>query len=157
MSLSVRPNERFVHNDSYGIKQSFYKSTPPVSDFGDKERYIAYMPQIDTWKSWGRRFRIQIKEKGKNLAKVAERMDLAESTIRSWTNGTREINLSDFFRLCEAGGVDPAHVLFGKIGISAEQRKALGTFIDKLLDADPAGSTGFQVVEIHTDKTKRRA
>ena len=61
---------------------------------------------------WGRRFREGSKRKGLNLRQIAERMDLAESTVRSWTNGNRDINLTDFLKLCEAAGLDPAVTLF---------------------------------------------
>ena len=69
---------------------------------------------VKEWKIWGPRFRQQCRDKGLNLAKIAERLDLAESTVRSWTNGTREINLSDFFRLCSAAGIEPGEVLFAE-------------------------------------------
>lgn len=65
------------------------------------------------WRNWATRFREDCRQRELSLANVAERLDMAESTIRSWTNGTREINLSDFFRLCAAAGVDPRIVLFG--------------------------------------------
>lgn len=64
------------------------------------------------WKTWGARFRDQMRAKELNLAVLADRMSLAESTLRSWTNGNRDINLSDFFRLCAAAGIDPHDVLF---------------------------------------------
>jgi transcriptional regulator with XRE-family HTH domain len=69
---------------------------------------------VKEWKTWGSRFRQQCRDKGLNLAKIAERLDLAESTVRSWTNGTRKINLSDFFRLCGAAGIEPSEVLFAE-------------------------------------------
>jgi transcriptional regulator with XRE-family HTH domain len=68
----------------------------------------------DPWRDWAARYRAEIKRRHKNLAKVAEALDVAESTVRSWTNGTREPNLSDFFAICRAGEVDPAMVLFGR-------------------------------------------
>jgi transcriptional regulator with XRE-family HTH domain len=64
------------------------------------------------WQDWGTRFRNGCREKGTSTRKVSEKLDLAESTVRSWINGTREINLSDFFRLCAAAGLDPASILF---------------------------------------------
>jgi transcriptional regulator with XRE-family HTH domain len=67
---------------------------------------------VKEWKTWGPRFRQQCRDKNLNLAKIAERIGLAESTVRSWTNGTREINLSDFFRLCAAAEIEPDEVLF---------------------------------------------
>ena len=65
---------------------------------------------------WGQRFRDQARAKGLSLADVAEKLDLAESTVRSWTNGTRDINLTDFIELCDAAGLDHAMILFaGKV------------------------------------------
>lgn len=61
---------------------------------------------------WGSRFRLGLKAKKLTTGQVAEKMDLAESSVRSWLNGNREINLSDFFLLCDAAGLDPATVLF---------------------------------------------
>lgn len=61
---------------------------------------------------WGARFRLYLKDKGSSLAKVAERLGRAESTLRHWTNGTRDINLAEFLELCGAAGIDPAMVLF---------------------------------------------
>lgn len=68
----------------------------------------------DPWRDWSTRYRAEIRKKHSSLAKVAEKLGMAESTLRSWTNGNREVNLSDFFAMCRAGGVDPAVVLFGR-------------------------------------------
>ena len=64
------------------------------------------------WQGWGMRYREMVKAKGLTLAKVAEKMDMAESTLRSWTNANRSIKLHLFVRICEAAGLDPAVVLF---------------------------------------------
>ncbi len=64
------------------------------------------------WKGWGPRFRAECRKNQITLAIVAGRLDQAESTVRSWTNGNREINLSDFFRLCAAAEIEPRLVLF---------------------------------------------
>lgn len=69
---------------------------------------------------------------------IAEVMGLAESTLRSWTNGTRDINLKDFFALCDAARIDPAHALFGRIGLTQEQKARLGDMVVKILDSDAA-------------------
>lgn len=61
---------------------------------------------------WARRFREALKAQESSLAKVAEKMGVAESTVRSWTNGHRDINLDDFLRLCNAAEVDAAVILF---------------------------------------------
>lgn len=64
------------------------------------------------WRNWATKFREECRRRELSLAQVAERLDMAESTVRSWTNGTREINLSDFFRLCAVAEIDPQGVLF---------------------------------------------
>lgn len=66
-----------------------------------------------TVNNWGARFRQAIKLKGLNLAKVSELMKVHEATVRSWTNGHRSINLSEFIELCNAAKVEPRDVLFG--------------------------------------------
>lgn len=61
---------------------------------------------------WGKRFRDLARDKGLSLGDVGEKLGRAESTIRSWTNGIRDINLKEFLELCTAAGLDPAIVLF---------------------------------------------
>ncbi len=61
---------------------------------------------------WGPRFKAALFSKGKTLRDVAEKLGRAESSVRSWTNGTRLINLNEFLELCAAAGIDPAYTLF---------------------------------------------
>jgi transcriptional regulator with XRE-family HTH domain len=76
------------------------------------------MAHRDRWKQWGPRLREHLKKNGSSLAKLAEKMidengdALAESTLRSWTNGNRKVNLADFFELCKKADADPALILF---------------------------------------------
>jgi transcriptional regulator with XRE-family HTH domain len=65
--------------------------------------------------NWGAKFRQAIKLKHLNLAKVAEKLSVHEATVRSWTNGHRDINLSDFLKLCTAAKVDPWPILFADV------------------------------------------
>lgn len=85
-----------------------------------------------------------MKEKKLSLAGVSEKMGMAESTLRSWTNGTREINLSDFFKLCAAAQLNPAQVLFGSVPLDPETRRSLGELVTGVLDADPAILSDYQ-------------
>ena len=85
---------------------------PPVSDAMNGSDYARYMVREAKWKNWGARFRMACRLKGLTLSKVAESMGNAESTLRSWTNGTRQINLTEFFTLCDAAGIDPYPILF---------------------------------------------
>jgi transcriptional regulator with XRE-family HTH domain len=64
----------------------------------------------------GARFRNEAARKGVSTKAIAGRVDQAESTVRSWLNGNREVNLTDFFRLCDAAGIEPALVLFSEVG-----------------------------------------
>lgn len=98
----------------------------PIESHGRVEvpypRFVKYHKKNGgTWQGWGVRFRQAIRLKGLNLATVAERMDVHESSVRSWTNGHRDINLKDFFRLCDVAGIDPMPILF----LQAQDEKLL--------------------------------
>ena len=90
------------------------------SERGLRKPYIGSVKNhYKTPLNWGVRFRQAIKIHGLNLAKVAERLDVHEATVRSWTNGHRDINLSDFLKLCTAAKVEPWPILFPNIDIKA--------------------------------------
>lgn len=63
-----------------------------------------------TVRGWGSRFRAMLNGK-LSLAEVAERFGKSESGLRNWVNGSREINLSDFIKLCGSARLDPVLVL----------------------------------------------
>ena len=84
-------------------------SIPMVSDRLELAPYAWCMGK-KTALGWGARFRHAIKGK-LTLGDLAEELDMSESAIRSWVNGTREINLSDFVRLCASARLDPVMVL----------------------------------------------
>lgn len=140
------------HNDTYGIVHSPALSIHDVSHRQPRLQYDCGMDKKPhAWLDWGNRFRAQAKEKGRSLAQVAALMispetdeALAESTLRSWTNGTRQINLSDFFWLCDTAEVDPAMVLFGQPMLTEVQREALGALTASLLEADPTASPNYE-------------
>jgi transcriptional regulator with XRE-family HTH domain len=69
---------------------------------------------------------------------LAERLGMSESALRSWLNGNREVNVTDFFRLCDVAKADPRRILFGRVGLSAAQKRALGQRIVESLEADTA-------------------
>lgn len=95
------------------------------------------------WQNWGKRFKEMAQDNGHSLASLADPMDRAESTLRSWTNGTREINLSEFFELCAAAGVNPSQVLFGGIPMNEETRQHLSKALQATLDADPVSKDSY--------------
>lgn len=95
------------------------------------------------WKKWGKRFRELAKENGWTLAKIADRMEITDGALRHWTNGTRDPNLGDFFRMCEIAGVDPARVLFNAPIMSDAIKSNIDGLAKAILDADPATSPGY--------------
>lgn len=90
---------------------------------------------------WGPRFRRKAREKHLNLAELAERMGLSEAALRHWTNGTREINLTDFLTLCDKADLDPAVILFS--GRMDEKFLMVGNAWSK---ADPTQREAFVTV-----------
>lgn len=96
---------------------------PFVSDGRLPLAYHARMAKED-WRTWGKRFKKHAYPKH-NLESLAETLGRSAASLRHWTNGTREINLSEFIELCGAAGVDPALVLFGKPTIGEETEKRI--------------------------------
>lgn len=72
------------------------------------------MAKNRTWQQWGARLKIEMQAKGVTTQQIAARTGKAYSTVRGWINGSRQVNLSDFFLICNASGIDPAIVLFTK-------------------------------------------
>lgn len=97
----------------------------------------------DEWKSWGQRIRVHMKEKRLRPVNVAAKLDMSDSALRSWLNGNRDINLSDFVRLCDAIKADPRQILFGSVGLTAEQKLALGQRVVEILEADTASNSHY--------------
>lgn len=99
-----------IHSVSTGREKSIHH----VSDLRRSGPYAGRMGE-ETDKTpgkWGTRFRALAKAKGWDLAKIAEAMERSESGVRSWTNGSRDINLAEFLQMCKVVGLDPAVVLF---------------------------------------------
>ena len=113
----------------------------------------------DEWKLWGQRVRIAMKERRLRPVAVASKLGIAESALRSWINGNREINLSDFIRLCSAVKADPRQVLFGSIGLSSEQKHALGQRVVEILEADTAVHPDYSglVTKLQRDLASKRS
>jgi len=89
------------------------------------------------WEDWGRRFVKAAKDNGfslKRLGTMAGRIGV-ESTIRSYTNKTRDITLKDFFKLCEQASVDPHDVLFGRFAMTREDAKEIAEAVTLTLDS----------------------
>ena len=118
------------------------KSIRSASDIlGLGAYHCAPMPK-HTWKQWGARFRQAIADKPIPVrqAVVAERLGVADSTLRSWLNGSRDINLVDFFRICAAGDVDPRQILFeGQESTEPEEGNTPVTMSDAYRHTDEVG------------------
>lgn len=110
------------------------------------------------WGMWGRRLRAHMKEHKQRGVNLASKVGISESGLRSWINGNREINLSDFFNLCAAAKADPRIILFGNVGLTIEQKQALGQAVVEILEADPTSAPGYPklVTQLQADINHRR-
>lgn len=82
------------------------------------------MPIHNTeWRGWGNRLRAHAKSRKIPLRWIAGEMELAESTIRSFTNGWRSPSLAEFFEMCRLVDADPATILFDSPTVSAVLQK----------------------------------
>lgn len=66
------------------------------------------------WDQWRLRFREHLDLHRLPLTSLVDAVGATPGAISHWLTGRREINLNDFFRLCEAAGADPATILFGQ-------------------------------------------
>jgi transcriptional regulator with XRE-family HTH domain len=81
------------------------------------------------YRQWRERFREHLRGKEVTQEQVAERLDITQGAVAHWLSGRREINLSDFIRLCVAADADPKFILFGqdeKTRLITELRRVLG-------------------------------
>lgn len=110
------------------------------------------------WEGWGTRFKELAKkaDPGFSLARLSDTLvsleeqkklgsrerkggrQWGESGLRHWTNGTRPINLEDFFIICKVAGVDPALVLFNAPVMTEALKDKLSETVRTVLEADPA-------------------
>lgn len=119
-------------------------SIPLVSYCGASNHYHSAMNKdLHPWHGWGERLKTHLEQRDENLAKLSEKMTnrdgdpMAESTLRSWTNGTRKINLVDFIRLCSAAQADPALILFGRPLVPKGAADHLSALVTSLRAAEP--------------------
>lgn len=110
------------------------------------------------WKLWGPRFRVHMRENRLSTRVVAERLRMSESALRSWLNGNREVNVTDFFRLCDVANADPRRILFGQVGLTAAQKQAVGQRVVEILEADTASLPSYaQLVQpLQRDPSRKR-
>lgn len=145
---------------TYSINKNLGVSIPTVSLYPIKGDYSSRMKSNnDIWRTWGQRFRNARKEKGLSLRSCALKMELTEGALRHWENGNRNINLEDFFRLCEIADVDPCLILFGAPMLSPEMRESLnelGEVSRKLFLADPLSNPNYGSMMRRLKKAQRQ-
>lgn len=128
-----------AHSDTHRIALRPDKSIPDVSDGLDAPNYPSGMATNNRWLDWGMRLRAHVKErKDVSWTKIAEKLDTTEGAVRHWCNGTRDINLKDFFRLCEVAEADAPQILFGRVSLGDVQKKQLGELVASVLESDPS-------------------
>ncbi len=106
------------HVDTQGITLSPLDAIPPVSDAVTATVYPLGMvwgeDEFKRWGvAWGKRYRVHLRSRNQKLKDIAEKMSLAEVTLRSFTNGTRSPSLIEFMTMCQLAEVEPALILFG--------------------------------------------
>jgi transcriptional regulator with XRE-family HTH domain len=105
------------------------------------------------WKLWGPRFRAHMRENRLSTRVLAKRLRMSESALRSWLNGNREVNVTDFFRLCDVANADPRRILFGRVSLTAAQKQAVGRRVVEILEADTATLPGYSQLVRSSKKT----
>lgn len=93
-----------------------------------------------SWRDWSTRLRAHLKEKPKPRGEIAAALGIGEAALRHWLNGTRNLNLEDFFRLCDAAEADPLLILFGPTPMTDEMKRRLGDAVVKVLESDTSAN-----------------
>lgn len=83
--------------------------------------------------NWQDRLLIHMEANNLSQTALAARIGVTQGGLGHWLSGRREINLSDFMRLCKAAGANPQVILFGELSGSNVVKE-----IRALLDAQPA-------------------
>lgn len=65
------------------------------------------------WEGWGTRLKAHMKGRKVTQDDIAEHMGVSQGAVAHWLKGRREVNLKDFFRVCEFVQADPQEILFG--------------------------------------------
>lgn len=101
--------------------------------------------------AWGVRLRDHLTENGETLANLAKKMrnpktgdERVDVTLRSWLNGNREINLSEFLELCIQAGADPAFILFARPLMREDVNDHLNALVHSLGSADPKAHEAYR-------------
>lgn len=115
--------------NTHGITNAVGNAIPLVSDCFLRGVYDSRMGRgtrdLKAWgREWGERYRRHLKANGLKLSKIAEQMDLAEVTLRSFTNGVRVPDLNEFMTMCQLAQADPSTILFGSPTVNDVALKA---------------------------------
>jgi transcriptional regulator with XRE-family HTH domain len=96
------------------------------------QRVKRHQPLGMDWEGWSNRLRAHMRRMKISQEKVAEHLGMTQGGVAHWLNGRREINLSDFFRLCSAAAADPREILFADKNAGAVLRD-----LRQLLEENP--------------------
>lgn len=106
---------------------------------------------------WSDRLDAHVRGKGLLWSNIALAMGKTDGSIRHWRNGHRDINLKDFFELCNAAEAAPDVILFGGPVMTPQSIAALSDAIAKaLMDTgklDPATPAMPNVAPTQSTKT----
>lgn len=127
-------------HDTYRIALVQRLSTHTVSDAWRAPPYYRRMPYRDVWKGWPARFKAHYRKHHMRASDVAEKLAITEAALRHRLNGTRQVDLAEFFAMCAAVEANPLEILFGGLPLSDEQMASLGQAMHSLLwhrDVEP--------------------
>lgn len=112
--------------------------------------------------AWGVRLRDHLTENGETLANLAKKMrnpktgdERVDVTLRSWVNGNRQINLSEFIELCLQARADPAFILFGRPLMREDVNDHLNALVHSLGSADPSPHDAYRKQAQQTKATNK--
>lgn len=99
----------------------------------------------DQWRGWPTRFKSHLREFKQKHADISKKLEISEGALRHWLNGTRKINLEDFFRLCDAANADPVLILFGPMpSMTEDMKRRLGDAVVKVIESDTLANPHYQ-------------
>ena len=123
----------------------FQKAIPRVA-----ARFYDISKIVDM-KDWAKRFRHHMGIHGQSQESLGEVLGVTQGAIGHWLRGRNQINLSDFWRLCEAAGAEPKLILFGS------NNPALVSEVRQVLEAHPELMPNYRQFERGIGKAKKSA
>jgi transcriptional regulator with XRE-family HTH domain len=147
------------HSDTHGIALGERKSIPSVSDTRTPRPYHSWVTE-DPVKTWGKRLRVILKKKKIRQPWIAEKMGVADSTLRSWLNGNRPIQFDDLRTICKLADVHLSLVLFDAMPMDTEMKRRIDDLAGRARSKDYGGAgdeIGQDQEETPSRKKRRRA